>query len=89
MTDKLVWQQNSTQPDNIKKLEAIARWWSSLSNKQVAWQQRLIPADGNLASLDWQPQKFDDKLTLQAPQLRGITVYWRTNQSDPLIYFIM
>lgn len=82
MTDKLVWQQNSTQPDNSENLEAIARWWSSLSGKQVAWQQRLIPTDGNLASLDWQPQKFDDKLMLQAPQLRGITIYWRTNQSE-------
>lgn len=82
MTDNIVWQQNSTQPDNPEKLEAIARWWSSLAGKEVAWQQRLIPADGNLENLDWQPQKFDEKLTLEAPQLRGITIYWRTNQSD-------
>lgn len=79
--NNIVWQQNSTQPDNPEKLEAIARWWASLAGKEVAWQQRLIPADGNLESLDWQPQKFDEKLTLEAPQLRGITIYWRASQS--------
>ena len=82
MSDDLVWQQNSSQSNNQENLAAIAQWWSSLADKEVVWQQRLIPSDGNLEDLDWQPQKFDEKFTLQAPQLRGITIYWRNNNTD-------
>lgn len=82
MNHNLVWQQNSTQPDNQDNLQAIAQWWSSLAGKEVVWQQRLLPSDGNLADVDWQPQKFDDRFAIEAPQLRGITIYWRNNNSD-------
>lgn len=78
--NNLIWQQNSSQPDNGDNLKAIANWWSELAGKEVAWQQRLIPASGNLEDLDWQPQKFDDKFVLEAPQVRGITLYWRNHQ---------
>ena len=77
-----LWQQNSSQPDNRENLAAIARWWSDLAGQEILWQQRLIPASGDLQALDWQPQKFDEKLVLQAPQLRGITLYWRNNNTD-------
>lgn len=80
MNDR-VWQQNSNQPDN-RDLAAIAQWWSNLAGKEVVWQQRLIPPSGDLQDLDWQPQKFDEKLILQAPQLRGITIYWRNNTNE-------
>ncbi|PSB10278.1 hypothetical protein C7B62_10190 [Pleurocapsa sp. CCALA 161] len=78
--DNLIWQQNSNQSDNGDNLKAIANWWSGLAGKEVAWQQRLIPTSGNLEELDWQLQKFDDKLVLETPQVRGITLYWRNNQ---------
>jgi hypothetical protein len=78
----LVWQQNSSQPDNGDNLAAIAAWWSALAGKEVAWQQRLIPPSGNLDELDWQPQKFDEQLVLSAPQIRGITLYWRNNSNN-------
>ena len=81
MNDR-VWQQNSNQPDNKENLAAIAQWWSDLAGQEVIWQQRLIPSDANLPDLDWQPQKFDEKLTLQTPELRGITIYWRNNNRD-------
>lgn len=80
MNDR-VWQQNSSEPDN-RDLAAIAQWWFNLAGKEVVWQQRLIPASSDVQDLDWQPQKFDEKLTLQAPQLRGITIYWRNNKTD-------
>lgn len=76
----LIWQQNSSQSDNGDNLAAIAQWWYSLAGKEVAWQQRLIPASGNLEELDWQPQKFDEQLILSTPQVRGITLYWRNKQ---------
>ncbi|MEY4519367.1 MAG: hypothetical protein RLZZ499_1966 [Cyanobacteriota bacterium] len=78
--NNLIWQQNSSQPDNGDNLKAIAQWWSELAGKEVAWQQRLIPPSGNLEELDWQPQKFDEKLVLETPQVRGITLYWRNKQ---------
>jgi hypothetical protein len=79
--NNLIWQQNSSQPDNGDNLKAIAKWWSELAGKEVAWQQRLIPPSGNLAELDWQAQKFDDKFVLKTPQVRGITLYWRNHKT--------
>lgn len=81
MNNNLVWQPNSSDPSNADNLKAIAQWWSDLNAKEVAWQQRLIPANGDLQGIDWQPQKFDEKLVLQTPQLRGITIYWRNQKT--------
>ena len=80
MSNNLIWQQNSTNPNNAENLNAIAAWWSNLDGKEVAWQQRLIPQNGDLAAIDWQAQKFDEKLIIHTPQLRGITIYWRNNK---------
>lgn len=77
MTTHLVWQQNSSNSQNADNLKAIAQWWSSLENKEVSWQQRLVSQDVDLTSIDWQTQKFDEKFTIQTPQLRGVTIYWR------------
>ena len=82
MTEHLIWQQNSSNCDNAANLSAIARWWTDLAGKEVAWRQRLIPASGDLQEVDWQPQKFDEKFVLQTPQLRGITIYWRNNNTE-------
>lgn len=81
MSKNLVWQQNSSDPENGDNLDAIAQWWSDLAGSEIAWRQRLIPTSGDYLNLDWQPQKFDEKFTLQTPQLRGITLYWRNNKA--------
>ena len=80
MNDILVWQQNSDDLNNGDNLKAIARWWSDLDGKEVSWQQRLLPSNGDLQDVDWQPQKFDEKFVMQATELRGITLYWRNNK---------
>ena len=76
MLTDLVWQQNSSNPNNADNLATIASWWSSLDGKEIAWQQRLIPESGDINQIDWSPQKFDEKFVIQAPQLRGLTIYW-------------
>ena len=82
MSKDLIWQQNSSDSGNGDNLDAIAQWWSQLEAKEVVWQQRLLSLSGNLADLDWQPQKFDEKFVLSAPQVRGITLYWRNKGID-------
>lgn len=81
MEKNLIWQQNSDNLNNGDNLKAIADWWSNLNGKEVAWQQRLIPSSGNLNEIDWQPQKFDEKFILQTPQVKGITLYWRSSKT--------
>ena len=80
MNNLLIWQQNSLDQDNGDHLKAIANWWSDLSGKEVNWQQRLIPVSGDLEDIDWQPQKFDEKLVLQSSRLQGITLFWQSSK---------
>ena len=82
MSNDLIWQLNSSDPDNGDRFKAIADWWSELEGKEVVWQQRLLSLEGNLSELDWQLQKFDEKFILDAPQVRGITLYWRNKGID-------
>jgi len=82
MSNDLIWQQNSNDSGNADNLATIALWWSELTGKEVVWQQRLLSADLDLGDLDWQPQKFDEKLILAAPAIRGITLYWRNQNMD-------
>ena len=82
MKTNLVWQQNIGTADNLENLEAIASWWSDLSGKEVAWQQRLVTPNGDLSDIDWQPQQFDKKIVINDVQLRGITIYWREGNSE-------
>lgn len=77
MNNNLVWQQNSSDLNNGENLDEIARWWSSLAGKEIAWKQRLLLPDNDLESIDWQPQKFDEQFAIATPQLRGITLFWR------------
>ncbi|AFY76411.1 MAG: hypothetical protein IGR93_01400 [Hydrococcus sp. C42_A2020_068] len=76
MPTKIVWQQDSSQPDNANNFTAIKQWWAALNAKEVAWQQRLIPESGNPDEIDWDSQRFDEKFALQLPEIRGITLYW-------------
>lgn len=76
MATKLVWQQDSTNPDNINNFALISQWWTDLNTQEIFWQQRLISESGNLDTIDWETQRFDDKFTIQMPEVRGITLYW-------------
>ena len=82
MSNNLIWQQNSGDPNNQENMDAIAQWWSQLAGTEIVWQQRLLPPSGEVEDLDWQPQKFDEKLILGAPQVKGITLYWRNKGID-------
>ncbi len=73
---RIVWQQGSSNPDNVVNFNDICQWWGSLSKKEVAWAQRLIPEDNNVNQIDWQTQRFDEKFMIQTPEIRGITLYW-------------
>jgi hypothetical protein len=76
MPTKIVWQQDSKNPDNVDNFAFISQWWENLNAQEVAWQQRLIPESGNLDAINWEPQQFDEKFVLQLPEIRGITLYW-------------
>lgn len=82
MQSKIIWQQNSSKPDNADNLAFISQWWSSLANKQVTLAQRLIPQNGELDTINWEPQRFDEVFDLKNPQIRGITVYWRKSDTE-------
>jgi len=82
MRPKIIWQQNSDNPENGDNLAKISKLWESFNNKQVAWRQRLIPQTGDISEIDWEPQRFDEVFKLQTPQVRGITLYWRKPDSD-------
>jgi hypothetical protein len=82
MQPKIIWQQNSDNPENGNNFAIIQQWWASLNDKKIAWRQRLIPSTGDVSQLDWEPQRFDEVFKLQTPQMRGITLYWRKQDSD-------
>jgi hypothetical protein len=74
MATNLVWQQDSTNPDNISNFALISQWWTTLNAQEIFWQQRLIPVTGDTEAIDWEPQRFDDKFVIQMPEVRGITL---------------
>lgn len=76
MTSSITWQQDSDNPDNGKNLSLISQWWEQLNLQEISWQQRIIPSSGEINEIDWSSQGFDEKLTLQTPKIRGITLYW-------------
>lgn len=70
------WQQGSPNPDNADNFDTIRQWWTSLSGQEISWRQRLIPETGEVADLNWEPQRFDEVFQLVSPEVRGITLYW-------------
>ena len=78
----IIWQQNSSNPDNADNLATIGQWWANLNGKNIDWRQRLIPASDNLDEIDWEPQKFDDKFVIKGSEVRGITLYWQKPDSE-------
>lgn len=78
MTDTLItWEQGSTNPDNAANFATISQWWAAMTQKEIAWKQRLLSSSSPVKDLDWEPARFDEKFTLYTPQIRGITLYWR------------
>jgi hypothetical protein len=82
MQSRTVWQQNSDNPENRTNFAIIQQWWANLNEKKIAWRQRIIPQTGDVTQLDWELQRFDEVFKLQAPQVRGITLYWRKADND-------
>ncbi|MBE9127708.1 MULTISPECIES: hypothetical protein [unclassified Coleofasciculus] len=82
MQPNIIWQPNSDNPENSNNFAKINKFWTSLNDRKIAWQQRLIPASENTSEINWEPQRFDEVCKLQNPQLRGITLYWRKPDSE-------
>jgi hypothetical protein len=78
----IIWQQNSNNLDNADNFALINQWWSNLAGKEIYWQQRLIPASGNLTEINWETQHFDEKFTPITAQIRGITIYWQKPETE-------
>jgi hypothetical protein len=77
MQVKILWQQNSNNPENGNNFAIIQQWWASLNGRKITWRQRIIPQSGDVSEIDWEPQRFDEEFLLQSPQIRGITVFWQ------------
>lgn len=76
MNIQYIWQQDSNNPENTDNFAAIAQWWASLNGKEIQWQQRLIPPNGEVSQINWEPQRFDEVFPISQTQIRGITLYW-------------
>ncbi len=74
---QVIWQQESTDPNNVNHFAEISQWWASLNGQEITWRQRLIPETGAATDLDWEPQRFDETFAVNQPQVRGITLYWQ------------
>ncbi len=70
----ITWKAQSQEPENANNFTIIANWWKSLEKKDLLWKQRLVPETGDI---DWDPQRFDDTFSCMAPDVRGITLYWK------------
>lgn len=73
MSELIIWQLDSNNSQKAIQFKQIEQWWQELNLKQVSWQQRLITDTGEI---NWKPQRFDENITLEMPQIRGITFYW-------------
>ncbi|MGB5966710.1 MAG: hypothetical protein WBG70_00145 [Spirulinaceae cyanobacterium] len=80
MEEQFTWEANSNDPQGAENFATISQWWESLG--EIAWAQRLIPESGSLSDINWEKQKFDEKLTIENPQVRGITLYWRKSGAE-------
>lgn len=83
MSISIIWQQDSSDPNNGHNLDLVSQWWESLDTQEIIWQQRLMPDSGNSEEISWDSQRFDEKFPLKTPQIRGITLYWqRIEETD-------
>jgi hypothetical protein len=77
METLIKWSASSSDAEAEAKLMRIAEWWQNLAGQEIIWQQREITAGQEAGDLDWQLQKLDERFCIQAPTLKGITLYWR------------
>lgn len=70
------WSRESGDASNADNFATIAQWWADLAGKEVSLAQRLLPASGDVSEIDWDWQRFDENFTIEAPTVRGITLYW-------------
>ncbi|MBE9042001.1 hypothetical protein IQ235_14560 [Oscillatoriales cyanobacterium LEGE 11467] len=82
MESKIVWQYGSSHPDSGNYLDEIRQWWADLDDREISWQQRILPPSGDVGELDWEPQRFDEVFAIQAPEIRGIALYWSKSDAD-------
>lgn len=82
MESKIVWQYGSSNPENGNYLDELRQWWSDLNEREISWQQRILPPSGDVGELDWETQRFDEVFAPKAPEIRGITLYWRKSESE-------
>lgn len=73
---QLIWQFEGNNPDNPDNFAKIKDWWQETGYQEISWQQRVIPDDGDINKIDWENQRFDEDISLQAAEIRGITLYW-------------
>ncbi|WP_271251851.1 hypothetical protein [Pseudanabaena sp. Chao 1811] len=76
MESTIIWTLGSTDPNAEANLARIAQWWTSLAGQEIIWQQRPINENTDREAIDWSKQALDENFALQAPTLRGITLYW-------------
>ncbi len=76
MDTTTVWQYGSNNPDNATNLDIIRQWWGNLKGEEINLQQRLIPENTELNSINWETQKFDETFMITDPEIRGITLYY-------------
>ena len=80
MEEQFTWEPNSNDPQGAEKFATIIQWWEGLG--EITWAQRVIPESGSLQEISWEKQKFDEKLAIRDPQIRGITLYWHKLGSE-------
>lgn len=76
----ITWNATSQDAENANNFTIIAKWWKSLEKKSLLWKQRLVPESGEI---DWKPQRFDETFVCEAPDVRGITLFWKKEEAAP------
>jgi hypothetical protein len=77
----ITWTLGSDDADAEVNLARIAQWWSTLAGSEIIWQQRSLDENVDRSAINWNKQILDETFAIQAPSLRGITVYWYKSDS--------
>ncbi|MGK7924236.1 MAG: hypothetical protein AB4290_03110 [Spirulina sp.] len=78
----ITWEPNSSDRANADNFAKIDLWWSSLNGKTVSLAQRIIPVNGDISTIDWSQQRFDETFTMEGARMGGITLYWSKPEGD-------
>lgn len=65
MEQKIIWQQESSNPENLNNLAIIREWWTNLNYKEITLAQRVISSSGEVSELDWEAQRFDEVFVIK------------------------